>query len=269
MGIEISLELADKTFPAPKEDSGDLTVTATVLVDGVETDVDAVRLELLHCPLQANAAPGAQSGLMETIGTLKNDTSEETGVYQTTLPASLFTNPGTYRIRAKAELTGGTNTIQDPLRVLASGTTESEDLVVVDTGGADEFNVLTDAEKEAIANLAETGEVTFDDISPMTTRYDMIVQGENGAERIPANTQQNHQFLKSIGNGDDTTEMGWSILVPGHVQGFRGYGATGSRPAEPANGEMWFDTTLGFPIWWSGTEWVDATGAAADAPPGP
>jgi len=38
-------------------------------------------------------------------------------------------------------------------------------------------------------------------------------------------------------------------------------GVTGSRPAAPANYEMYFDTTLGIPIWWDGAQWVDATGA--------
>jgi len=28
-------------------------------------------------------------------------------------------------------------------------------------------------------------------------------------------------------------------------------------------GRQYFDTTLGKPIWWDGTEWVDATGTAA------
>jgi len=37
-------------------------------------------------------------------------------------------------------------------------------------------------------------------------------------------------------------------------------GATASRPASPATGEMYFDTTLGKPIWYDGSNWVDATG---------
>jgi hypothetical protein len=41
-------------------------------------------------------------------------------------------------------------------------------------------------------------------------------------------------------------------------------GNTASRPTEDlAVGEVYFDTTLGFPIWWDGTNWVDATGASA------
>ena len=40
-----------------------------------------------------------------------------------------------------------------------------------------------------------------------------------------------------------------------------GGGATGSRPASPITYGMWFDTTLGKPIWYDGTNWIDATGA--------
>lgn len=37
---------------------------------------------------------------------------------------------------------------------------------------------------------------------------------------------------------------------------------TGNRPSTGslATGAMFFDTTLGHPIWWDGTNWVDATG---------
>lgn len=37
-------------------------------------------------------------------------------------------------------------------------------------------------------------------------------------------------------------------------------GASTARPASPATGQQFFDTTLGKPIWWSGSAWVDATG---------
>lgn len=41
-----------------------------------------------------------------------------------------------------------------------------------------------------------------------------------------------------------------------------GAGATGSRPTPQGAGSMWFDTTLGKPIWHDGTNWVDATGTS-------
>ena len=34
-----------------------------------------------------------------------------------------------------------------------------------------------------------------------------------------------------------------------------------TRPTYPTKGEDFFDETLGKPIWWNGTDWVDATGA--------
>jgi hypothetical protein len=38
-------------------------------------------------------------------------------------------------------------------------------------------------------------------------------------------------------------------------------GVTASRPTERLEvGQYYFDTTLGIPIWYDGTNWVDATG---------
>lgn len=47
--------------------------------------------------------------------------------------------------------------------------------------------------------------------------------------------------------------------------GLPAYGVTGDRPAPAAEavGLLYFDTTLGQPVWWSGSGWVDATGVAA------
>ncbi len=43
-------------------------------------------------------------------------------------------------------------------------------------------------------------------------------------------------------------------------------GVTADRPIDTnipqlQIGQYYFDTTLGIPIWWNGTNWVDATGA--------
>ena len=41
-------------------------------------------------------------------------------------------------------------------------------------------------------------------------------------------------------------------------------GVTANRPiANLLIGQVYFDTTLGYPIWWSGSDWVDSTGAPA------
>jgi hypothetical protein len=41
-------------------------------------------------------------------------------------------------------------------------------------------------------------------------------------------------------------------------------GATADRPTQNLQlGQFYFDTTLGIPIWYNGTDWVDATGTVA------
>lgn len=40
-------------------------------------------------------------------------------------------------------------------------------------------------------------------------------------------------------------------------------GTTALRPTSPSVGQFYFDTTLGFPVWWDGSDWVDATGSPA------
>ena len=37
-------------------------------------------------------------------------------------------------------------------------------------------------------------------------------------------------------------------------------GSTSGRPSSPTIGYQFFDTTIGKPIWYNGTSWVDATG---------
>ena len=40
------------------------------------------------------------------------------------------------------------------------------------------------------------------------------------------------------------------------------YGTTAQRPkTKQLTGQQFFDTTLGIPIWWAGTKWVNASGA--------
>jgi hypothetical protein len=40
-------------------------------------------------------------------------------------------------------------------------------------------------------------------------------------------------------------------------------GPTANRPPSPVNYGVYFDTDLGFPVWWTGTGWVAASGMPA------
>jgi len=46
--------------------------------------------------------------------------------------------------------------------------------------------------------------------------------------------------------------------IPVHV--INGSGDTASRPATPTIGQTYFDTTLGIPVWYDGTNWINAMG---------
>lgn len=67
-------------------------------------------------------------------------------------------------------------------------------------------------------------------------------------------------FLAAMDQGVATTDS--VNFVDGTFSGMikTGAGATGSRPTPLGAGTMWFDTTLGIPIWHDGTNWIDATG---------
>lgn len=41
------------------------------------------------------------------------------------------------------------------------------------------------------------------------------------------------------------------------------HGTSANRPTASVLGQSYFDTTLGKPVWWDGTRFVDATGSLA------
>lgn len=50
--------------------------------------------------------------------------------------------------------------------------------------------------------------------------------------------------------------------VESHVQVWD-TGATADRPSSPSTGQRFFDTDLAKPIWWDGSEWINADGTTA------
>ena len=50
------------------------------------------------------------------------------------------------------------------------------------------------------------------------------------------------------------------VTTAQYVQLVTQSGITGSRPSTPVTGQMYFDTTLNRPIWWTGSSWILADG---------
>lgn len=49
----------------------------------------------------------------------------------------------------------------------------------------------------------------------------------------------------------------WAFMLTN----LRPVGTTAQRPSDAQAGDTFLDTTLGQPIWFDGTNWIDATGA--------
>lgn len=87
---------------------------------------------------------------------------------------------------------------------------------------------------------------------------------------ISFNAVQDHQYqVVYTGSVDYTNrykeEVNLEISEVGviHPAIVPGYGTYSNRPAIRSIGTMYFDTSLGKPIYWNGTNWVDATGTSA------
>jgi hypothetical protein len=66
----------------------------------------------------------------------------------------------------------------------------------------------------------------------------------------------------------ETTErdvnIGW--LSGRSRAGATPHGALTDRPSAPVVGDQYFDTTLGMPTWWDGSNWIFADGSTAELP---
>lgn len=61
-----------------------------------------------------------------------------------------------------------------------------------------------------------------------------------------------------------TYEINWQVNNKITINIIPQSGSTADRPAVATVGQSYFDTTLGRPIWWNGTKWINALGDEAD-----
>lgn len=70
--------------------------------------------------------------------------------------------------------------------------------------------------------------------------------------------------ITARGEAGSRTWLAWASNLSSLVTGLASSGTTADRPTVGLyTGRPYFDTTLGQPIWYDGTQWVDATGTAA------
>ena len=88
-------------------------------------------------------------------------------------------------------------------------------------------------------------------------------------DKIPSNPMEGFIFYCTTinkylfyYNGGWKDINGYDIIISGDIMTYKKTeGDSSSRPTNIKSGFQYFDTTLNKPIWWTGTKWVDATGA--------
>ena len=128
-------------------------------------------------------------------------------------------------------------------------------------GATDVFKVdLSELVQKVTLALMESGALR---IGTATTSFfagngtpESSITASNSSTYYQKDGYRNQLWLKRSGGSSNT---GWRQLLAQES------GSTASRPGlldATYIGFIWFDTTLGKPIWWNGTGWVDATGAS-------
>ena len=97
----------------------------------------------------------------------------------------------------------------------------------------------------------------------MTAPKNFILRPSRAPNLPVSPTEYSQQYTEQVSNAlrlyfnqiDNFTQ---ASIVPSS-------GTTANRPINTGNpqlqtGQIYFDTTLGLPIWWDGTNWIDALG---------
>lgn len=105
-------------------------------------------------------------------------------------------------------------------------------------------------------------------VSTSTTNLQQAYANSEEPEITTNSTQQALTIKEGTGTAtntvleitDNSDALVLSIDGQGQIAGAIEGDTTANRPATPINYQMYFDTTLGIPIWYDGTNWIDAAG---------
>lgn len=145
------------------------------------------------------------------------------------------------------------STIADGTAVRVTGASGNRPLVSVDNGTGTCVGMAT----EDIANNANGRVTTFGVVHNINTSAFVAGDSLYVTSAGALSTAASPSFLGTVTNAHATQG---AVFV--HPQSFdHPDGTTAARPTTRSISYMYFDTTLGKPIWWNGTNWVDATGS--------
>lgn len=203
------------------------------------------------------------------------------------------THAGVYVQKAKEiminNIYGGRNDLTKQFNIIEiSDTVSLQHLYLFGLGLSDNANILIKDDNNKITNFSASNVIfknginiskaypTFVLNSLETGNPELIMQAD-GTRIFRQYTNRNTKVgaIEKINNDNNTMEeliqfTATNTIIPkkairsefqmyGRIQSH--YGTTANRPESPLAGEIYLDTTLGKPIFYKGTAWVDATGA--------
>src|SRR5690606_2544832 len=86
-------------------------------------------------------------------------------------------------------------------------------------------------------------------------------QAKANAALAEARSYTDQELAKALAEARSYTDQELEQLQ--QIVLYRQAGPTSNRPDGVAVGTVYFDTTLGKPVWWTGSDWVDAMGDPA------
>lgn len=183
------------------------------------------------------------------------------------IPYTFQTVPAIFKngLRYQGGLSTQSYTVdQDNKRILLTEPLSTNDRLVVQLGG--ELVTLESPDRSlyeiARATNMKDSEViksdnTVETLNGKRILYDIVSQVYYW---IPSSVP-NNVYIQSVVNGQLTYLPGNIVVTLTPIVTLGLSGTTAQRPIGVLTGTQHFDTTLGKPIWFNGTAWVDSTGA--------
>jgi hypothetical protein len=89
-----------------------------------------------------------------------------------------------------------------------------------------------------------------------------VQAGENGTATANGVIRARYKVPTAVSVTEMSSPSTVTDVLRGHVTLRSAWNSTANRPPARGPGDQFFDTTLGKPIWWNGTAWIDAAGAS-------
>lgn len=203
----------DIVYARVTESSGTWTLTFYTNVAGVETAYTLFSSQSLFWYYQELFSPLSDIPIYSELASIPSDNATQDVIDATSTARGL--------ISAGTQSIGGAKTLVDSTQ----STTKDTGALILEGGLGVEKNInaggaiaATGAVTGSNLSGTNTGDKTFDQLSPMTTLGDVIYGGASGTgTRLAGNITTTRKFLRQTGDGANSAAPAWDTLQVGDI----------------------------------------------------